>query len=98
MQASAAVPSIDFLSDGQTPEEGTVNLDAISRLDPPPWPLSFSRGRTLQGPALRAWQGPAANLPASQDALLKRARLNSAACQGRYTAAMEAAGQGARLR
>lgn len=94
----AAVPSINFLSGGQTPEEATANLDAINRLGPQPWPLSFSYGRALQEPALRAWQGHAANLAASQDALLQRARLNSAVCQGRYSAAMEAAGQGSRLR
>ena len=76
----AAVPSINFLSGGQTPEEATVNLDAINRLGPQPWPLSFSYGRALQEPALRAWQGHAANLPASQDALLERVWLNSAAC------------------
>ena len=50
----AAVPSINFLSGGQTPEEATANLDAINRLDPQPWPLSFSYGRALQEPALRA--------------------------------------------
>ena len=94
----AAVASINFLSGGQTPEEATANLDAINRLGPQPWPLSFSYGRALQEPALRAWQGHAANAPASQDALLKRARLNSAACEGRYSAALEAAGQGSRLR
>ena len=94
----AAVPSINFLSGGQTPEEATVNLDAINRLGPQPWPLSFSYGRALQEPALRAWQGHAANAPASQHALLERARLNSAACQGRYSVAMEGAGHASRLR
>ena len=93
-----AVPSINFLSGGQTPEEATVNLDAINRLGPQPWPLSFSYGRALQEPALRAWHGLAANLPASQYALLERARLNSAACQGRYCVAMETAGEASRLR
>ena len=88
----AAVASVNFLSGGQTPEEATANLDAINRLGPQPWPLSFSYGRALQEPALQAWQGQAANLRNSQLALLKRARLNSAACQAQYTAAMESAG------
>jgi fructose-bisphosphate aldolase class I len=88
----AAVPSVNFLSGGQTPEEATVNLDAMNRLGPQPWQLSFSYGRALQEPALQAWKGQAANVRTSQDALLERARLNSAACQGRYTAAMEAVG------
>jgi len=40
---------------------------------------------------LNAWQGRAANVGAAQHALLKRARLNSAARAGRYDAAMETA-------
>jgi fructose-bisphosphate aldolase class I len=85
----AAVPSINFLSGGQTPEEATANLDAMNRLGPHPWQLSFSYGRALQEPALEAWKGQAAHALNSQDALLKRARLNSAACQGQYNAAMD---------
>jgi fructose-bisphosphate aldolase class I len=83
------VPSINFLSGGQTPEEATANLDAMNRLGPLPWNLSFSYGRALQDPAQRAWKGQAANARAAQYALLKRARLNSAACLGQYTPAME---------
>ena len=93
----AAVPSVNFLSGGQTPEEATANLDAMNRLGPQPWRLSFSYGRALQEPALRAWKGHAANARNSQGALLERARLNSAACQAKYTAAMEAADQESRL-
>ena len=85
----AAVPSINFLSGGQTPEEATANLDAMNRLGPHPWQLSFSYGRALQEPALQAWKGQAAHALNSQDALLKRARLNGAACQGQYNAAMD---------
>ena len=87
----AAVPSVNFLSGGQTPEEATANLDSINRLGPQPWQLSFSFGRALQEPALQAWKGHAANARNSQGALLERARLNSAACQAKYSAAMEAA-------
>ena len=90
--APAAVASVNFLSGGQTPAEATANLDAMNRLGPQPWPLSFSYGRALQEPALQAWKGHAANARNSQDALLERARLNSAACQAQYSAAMEAAG------
>ena len=87
----AAVPSVNFLSGGQTPTKATVNLDAINRLGPQPWALSFSYGRALQETALLAWQGQADRLGQGQDALLARARLNSAASQGSYTAAMESA-------
>jgi fructose-bisphosphate aldolase class I len=87
----AAVPGIVFLSGGQTPAEATANLDAINRVGPQPWQLSFSYGRALQEPPLQAWKGQATNVRNAQSALLKRARLNSAAREGKYTAAMEAA-------
>jgi fructose-bisphosphate aldolase, class I len=85
----AAVPSINFLSGGQTPVEATANLDAINRTGPQPWLLSFSYGRALQEPALLAWRGEVARVQESQRALLQRARLNGAALAGRYSAALE---------
>lgn len=87
----AAVPGIFFLSGGQTPQEATANLDAINRRGTQPWVLSFSYGRALQETVLEAWQGKAGNVGAAQAALAKRARLNGAACLGRYDAAMESA-------
>jgi fructose-bisphosphate aldolase, class I len=88
----AAVPGIFFLSGGQMPAEASAHLDAINRLGPQPWALSFSYGRALQDPVLRAWEGQAANARSAQDALLERARLNSAAREGRYDVAMEGSG------
>lgn len=85
----AAVPSINFLSGGQTPEEATANLNAINQMSLQPWELSFSYGRALQEPALHAWKGDADNTQAAQAALYKRAKLNGAARYGEYTAAME---------
>ena len=87
-----AVAGIYFLSGGQTPEEASAHLDAINRVGRRPWPLSFSYGRALQEPPLNAWRGKSANVAAAQQALLKRARLNSAAARGRYDAKDEAAG------
>ena len=87
----AAVPGVFFLSGGQTPEQASEHLDAMNRLGPLPWPLSFSYGRALQEPPLQAWRGQAANLRGAQEALLKRARLNGAACRGAYSAQMELA-------
>ncbi|HJV68768.1 class I fructose-bisphosphate aldolase [Ideonella sp.] len=85
----AAVPGIFFLSGGQTPAEASAHLDAMNRLGPHPWALSFSFGRALQDPVLHAWQGQAANTRSAQEALLERARLNSAAREGRYDPTME---------
>ena len=85
----AAVPSINFLSGGQTPEEATANLNAMNQLGQQPWELSFSYGRALQEPALKAWKGDASNAQKTQAALYQRARLNGAARYGEYTAAKE---------
>jgi len=86
----AAVPSINFLSGGLSPEQATANLNAINAGFPlEPWLLSFSYGRALQQPVLQAWQGKAENVPLAQQALLKRARLNGAAVRGEYSPEME---------
>ena len=86
----AAVPGINFLSGGQSDEVATANLNAMNTTaQKQPWQLSFSYGRALQAPALKAWHGVAANKVAGQQALLKRARLNSVARQGKYLASME---------
>ena len=86
----AAVPSINFLSGGMTPEESTANLNALNSVSSStPWLLSFSYGRALQQPVLEAWQGKATNTAAAESALLKRAKLNAAAQRGDYKAEME---------
>ena len=85
-----AVPIITFLSGGQSEAAATANLNALnSAIEKPPWVLRFSYGRALQTSALRAWRGEAANKFIAQQALYKRARLNSAATQGKYTVVME---------
>jgi fructose-bisphosphate aldolase, class I len=63
----------------------------MNQLGGTPWQLSFSYGRALQAPALKAWKGDPANRPAAQQAFHHRARLNGAARFGRYTEAMETA-------
>lgn len=86
----AAVPGVYFLSGGQTPEEATAHLNAINaRAGNAPWALSFSYGRALQEPVIKAWQGRPENAEAARRALYKRARLNAAACLGCYAADAE---------
>jgi fructose-bisphosphate aldolase class I len=86
----AAVPSINFLSGGQGPEEATANLNAINQLaSDAPWRLTISYGRALQQTALPAWLGKKENVSAAQDALLKRAHLNHLAMLGEYQTEME---------
>ena len=86
----AAVPGIVFLSGGQSNEKATAQLNAMNALAREhPWQLSFSYGRALQDPPLKAWSGDAANLKKAQDAFHHRARLNGAARYGQYTDSME---------
>jgi fructose-bisphosphate aldolase class I len=85
----AAVPGIVFLSGGQSDELATEHLNAINRLGPQPWALSFSYGRALQAPAQKAWSGSRENVSAAQQAYLKRARLNALANVGQYSPDLE---------
>ena len=92
-EVPAAVPGIVFLSGGQSDDEATENLDAISRAAEgmnTPWELSFSYGRGLQAAPLQAWGGSAANTEAAQQEYYRRAMLTSAARQGKYTPDMSA--------
>jgi fructose-bisphosphate aldolase, class I len=85
----AAVPGIVFLSGGQSDQQASENLNAINRTGDQPWALSFSYGRALQAPALQTWGGEPENVEAGQAQLALRARANSAATAGRYSAEME---------
>ena len=85
----AAVPGIVFLSGGQTDEDATAHLNAMNARGPHPWQLSFSYGRALQAPALKAWRGKPENVEAAQRAYYHRAKMNGAARTGMYAPEME---------
>ena len=85
----AAVPGVVFLSGGQSDEDATAHLNAMNKRGPHPWQLSFSYGRALQAPALKAWLGKAENVDAAQRAYYHRAKLNGAARTGMYAPEME---------
>ena len=85
----AAVPTINFLSGGQSDELATAHLAAMNT-QANPWCVSFSYGRALQAPALKAWQGQNEHVAAAQQALFKRAKLNGLASVGKFSEAMEA--------
>jgi fructose-bisphosphate aldolase class I len=91
--APAAVPSIVFLSGGQSDIEATANLNAMNEgyKDKMPWALSFSYGRALQAAPLKAWGGKAANVGAAQAAFAHRARMNGLATLGEWSEGLEAA-------
>jgi len=85
----AAVPGIFFLSGGQTPEEATLNLNAMNQHADLPWTMTFSYGRALQEPAQHAWKGDISNRDAAHRAMAKRASLNGKAALGSYSPEME---------
>ena len=87
----ASVPGIVFLSGGQSDEDATARLNAMNAIGPHPWQLSFSYGRALQAPALKAWVGEQGNVEAAQKAFYRRAKFNGAARSGSYAPEWETA-------
>ena len=85
----AAVPGVAFLSGGQSDEEATAHLNAISAIGGLPWKVTFSYGRALQAAPQKAWSGKAENVAAGQRAFSHRAHMNGLASTGRWTADLE---------
>ena len=81
----AILPGIVFLSGGQSDEDATAHLDAMNRMGPNPWPLSFSYGRAMQAAALKLWsQDLVNNFAAAQQTVYARARDNGLAALGQW--------------
>lgn len=86
----AAVPTINFLSGGQSSEQATANLNAMNQLSQHhPWHLSYSYARALQDYAMKTWRGDHHHVAAAQKIFFQRAKLNSLASMGQYSASME---------
>jgi fructose-bisphosphate aldolase, class I len=85
----AAVPGIAFLSGGQSDEDATAHLDAMHRMGPLPWQLSFSYGRALQHAPQTVWSGKSENVAAAQRAFNHRAMMNGLASLGQWKADLE---------
>jgi fructose-bisphosphate aldolase class I len=85
----AAVGGIAFLSGGQSAQDASARLNAMNARNKGrlPWPVGFSFARAIQDPAMRAWLGEEKNVPAAQQALETRARLNRLARRGEYSEA-----------
>jgi fructose-bisphosphate aldolase class I len=89
------VPGLVFLSGGQTPQEATTNLNEMNKqikslpAGRQAWEISFSYGRALQNPVLKAWGGKAENISTAQKEFYKRAKLNGLARNGLYTTDLE---------
>jgi fructose-bisphosphate aldolase, class I len=85
----AAVPGIAFLSGGQSDEQATAHLDAMHRMGPLPWQLTFSFGRALQHAPQEVWSGKLENVAAAQRAFNHRAMMNGLAATGQWKADLE---------
>lgn len=85
----AAVPGIVFLSGGQSAVEATQHLNAMNQMGDVPWQLSFSYGRALQEPALKAWSGKPDQVKSAQTVFFHRAKCNGAARSGSYSRDLE---------
>ena len=81
----AALPGIVFLSGGQSDEQATAHLNAMNRIGPHPWPLSFSYGRAMQQAALKLWaKDMRGNYAEAQKVVAQRARENGLAALGQW--------------
>jgi fructose-bisphosphate aldolase class I len=85
-----ALVGVMFLSGGQSEEEASLNLNAMNKLGPHPWRLSFSYGRALQASVLKAWQGKPENKDVAQATLMTRAKANGEAQLGKYAGSNDA--------
>jgi fructose-bisphosphate aldolase class I len=83
------LPGITFLSGGQSEIDATAHLDAMNKIGGFPWKLSFSYGRALQQPSLKAWLGNEENIPLAQDALSHRMLMNKLAANGAWNISLE---------
>ena len=83
------LPGITFLSGGQSDLDSTSHLDAMNKIGGFTWKLSFSYGRALQQPALKAWMGKKENASLAQEALSHRAHMNRLASEGAWSASLE---------
>jgi len=86
-----SVPGVVFLSGGMSDEDATARLNAMNQRGPHPWELSFSYGRALQAPALKAWGGDTSKVEDAQKAYYRRAKFNGAARSGSYAPDWETA-------
>lgn len=78
------IGGIVFLSGGQTEAQATDNLRMMHKMNPDlPWSLSFSYGRAIQYPALKAWASNMEDVAGAQALLVENARNNSNAVLGK---------------
>lgn len=85
----AEVAGVVFLSGGQSPADSTLHLDLMNKIGDLPWPLSFSYGRGIQDPALKAWAQNPNSIAEAQQKLVHRAKMNGLAARGTYDPSLD---------
>jgi fructose-bisphosphate aldolase class I len=86
-----AIPGIFLLPSGQSEVQAAQRFNAINQLGPQPWQLSFCFAGALRAHTLQTSAGDPAKAIEAQKALLRRARANAAAREGKYRPELETA-------
>lgn len=79
---SEGMAGVVFLSGGQKPDEAAYHLNAIAKLEPLPFEITFSYARALQKPPLKIWGGEEENVPAAREEFINRLKMNTHADAG----------------
>ncbi len=85
----ADVPSIAFLSGGQSEIEASKNLNEINKINDTNFLITFSYGRGLQASALKEFGKNQENIENIQKAFNHRARMNGLSSKGEWSEDLE---------
>lgn len=78
-----------LLSGKESPECATANLNALARLEPFLWPITFAFSHAFHTPTLSVWKGNTENTANAQAAFLSRLSLTESADAAGYSSRME---------
>ena len=81
----AEVGGVVFLSGGQSSLDATKNLNAIAKLGPYPWGVTYSYSRGIQQPVIEVWRGDASKNDEARKVFLQKLKEVSDASIGTYT-------------
>ena len=83
------VPSIAFLSGGQTEVEATQNLNEINKINDTNFLMSFSYGRALQQSALKNWAKNIKDTNSTQKIFNHRSKMNGLSTSAKWNMVLE---------
>ena len=85
----SSVPSIAFLSGGQSEIEASKNLNEINKINDTNFLITFSYGRGLQASALKEFGKNQKNTKGIQEAFNHRAKMNGLSSKGEWSETLE---------